>query len=525
MKTIKTLFLIALFGITMNVGAQCVQCAGDETPLGTNASIIGTNTTATGYSAFASGCNSSASGYYSTAMGYDASAAGIYSVAIGKNVYSQNTSFTLGRDITASGMNSFVIGCGFNSNTILTNNIANSIMFGAYSSTPSMTIRQQSMRDEVALVGIGTTDPKQLLHVNGNAMISGNGKALLFASSDNSSYGDFGIRLTNSGLNFYLPNDGAPTNYLLFIKNNGNIGIGKNNPTSKLDVFGTAKATSLASESLSVTGTINFRSLAGNTTNVLTIDNNGDLSTESFSTIQDGLGDHIAAQNLNMNGFKIVNGNHDGGIFVDTNNNVGFGTLNPKQMLHVVGGNILISRVASRGDRAPGSANGSILFGDITTTQYPFGAWGIEYLNDSVMGHGLNFWKTYDANGGATNHVLFLCEENGYKGNVGIGTSKPKHKLSVNGTIQAKELIVTTLANDWPDHVFDADYKLTSLEEIESYVKREKHLPGVPSANDIDKEGIKVGEMNALLLQKVEELTLYVIELQKQINELKRDNK
>ena len=84
---------------------------------------------------------------------------------------------------------------------------------------------------------------------------------------------------------------------------------------------------------------------------------------------------------------------------------------------------------------------------------------------------------------------------------------------------------MTTLANDWPDHVFDADYKLTSLEEIESYVKREKHLPGVPSANDIDKEGIKVGEMNALLLQKVEELTLYVIELEKQIKELKGDNK
>ena len=203
---------------------------------------------------------------------------------------------------------------------------------------------------------------------------------------------------------------------------------------------------------------------------------------------------------------------------------VGIGTDDPKQMLHIVDGNILISRMSSNGNRAPGSTNGSILFGDVTTTQYPYGAWGIEYVNNTDYGYGLNFWKTADSNGSTINHVLFLCEESAYKGNVGIGTAKPKHKLSVNGTIQSKEVIVTTLATDWPDHVFEAEYKLTSLEELESYVKREKHLPGVPSANEIDEEGIKVGEMNALLLQKVEELTLYVIELEKQIKELKGGN-
>lgn len=84
---------------------------------------------------------------------------------------------------------------------------------------------------------------------------------------------------------------------------------------------------------------------------------------------------------------------------------------------------------------------------------------------------------------------------------------------------------MTTLAADWPDFVFAPEYKLTSLPELYKYIESEKHLPGVPSANEIGEEGIKVSEMNAILLQKVEELTLYVIELQKQIDELKGDNK
>ena len=200
---------------------------------------------------------------------------------------------------------------------------------------------------------------------------------------------------------------------------------------------------------------------------------------------------------------------------------VGVGTDDPKQMLHIVEGNILISSVSAGNNRAPGSVNGSILFGDTVTIQHPYGAWGIEYLNDNDNGHGLNFWKTHDSHGGSINYVLFLCEEGTYKGNVGIGTSKPKHRLSVNGTIQSKEMLVTTLSADWPDYVFAPEYKLTTLPELDRYVKEEGHLPGVPSAEEIGDEGIKLGEMNAILLQKVEELTLYVIELQKQIDELK----
>ena len=523
MKRLILIVTVLVAGLSCNIHAQCVQCDESETQLGTNASRLGTGTSAAGHSAFSSGFYSSASGNYSTALGCYASASAMYSVAIGKNVQAQNTAFVFGRDATATGSNSFVIGSGYTGDVVLTNNISKSIMFAVNSSSPAMIIRQKSTNDVPAFVGVGTTDPKQEFHVNGSVMISGSNKSLLFATSASSTYGNFGIKYTGLGLNFYLPNEGSPTNNLLFIKNNGNIGVGTNSPTVKFEVSGTAKATSLQAASLNVTGNINFRSLAGNSTKAVTINSDGDLLSADLSTFQDNLGNHTATQNLNLNGFKLVNNENDGGIFVDTNNNVGFGTLNPKQMLHIVGGNILISRMSSRDERAPGSVNGSILFGDETSTQYPYGAWGIEYLNDNVLGHGLNFWKTFDSNGGAINNVLFLCEEQGRKGYVGIGTAKPKHKLSVNGTIQAKELIVTTLSTDWPDYVFDNGYNLTSLQELERYVKSEKRLPNIPSADEIGNYGIKVGEMNAMLLQKVEELTLYIIDLQKQIDELKKD--
>ena len=302
-----------LVGLSFSIYAQCVQCAGTLELLGTNASVMGTVCSAQGHSAVAAGNSASASGDYSTVLGYNASASGAYSKAIG-------------RFITASGSNSFVIGSGNSSATKLTNNIANSIMFGMGSSTPSMTIRQNSTQNAMAYVGIGTTNPKKEFHVNGNVMLSGTGNSLLFASSSSSNYGDFGIKITNDGLNFFRPNNGSPINNLLFISSLGNIGV---------------------------------------------------------------------------------------------------------------------------------------------------------------------------------------------------GTSNPVHKLSVNGTVQAKELIVTMLANDWPDYVFDPEYRPINLEELGQYVKYEKHLPGVPSANEISSEGLNVGEMNVILLQKIEELTLYVIELQKQIDELK----
>lgn len=112
------------------------------------------------------------------------------------------------------------------------------------------------------------------------------------------------------------------------------------------------------------------------------------------------------------------------------------------------------------------------------------------------------------------NTTLYL----GYNGNVGIGTDNPgNYKLAVEGTICARKVRVTE-APFWSDFVFEADYKLMSLAEVEAYITQNGHLPGIPSASDVKQDGVDLVEMNALLLQKIEELTLYVIELEKKID-------
>jgi hypothetical protein len=109
-------------------------------------------------------------------------------------------------------------------------------------------------------------------------------------------------------------------------------------------------------------------------------------------------------------------------------------------------------------------------------------------------------------------------------GNLGLGTpSTGSFKLAVEGKIAARELVVT-LASPWPDYVFDMDYKLPRLPEIEQYIKKNKHLPEVPSSEELKENGLSVGEMNAILLKKVEELTLHLIEQHHLNQEQKKTN-
>lgn len=95
-------------------------------------------------------------------------------------------------------------------------------------------------------------------------------------------------------------------------------------------------------------------------------------------------------------------------------------------------------------------------------------------------------------------------------GNVGIDTTTPAEKLSVNGNIRAKEIKVE--ATNWPDYVFKDDYSLLPLSTVKSYIDKHQHLPEIPSEQQIAKEGLNLGEMNKLLLKKIEELTLYLID-------------
>ncbi|WP_443938779.1 hypothetical protein [Pedobacter sp. MW01-1-1] len=103
-------------------------------------------------------------------------------------------------------------------------------------------------------------------------------------------------------------------------------------------------------------------------------------------------------------------------------------------------------------------------------------------------------------------------------GNVGVGTTNPSEKLTVNGKIKAKELKIEP--SSWSDYVFDKEYKIMSLLDLEKYIKLNRHLPEVPNAKEVEANGIEVGEMNKLLLKKIEELTLHLIEKDK---ELKRE--
>jgi hypothetical protein len=156
------------------------------------------------------------------------------------------------------------------------------------------------------------------------------------------------------------------------------------------------------------------------------------------------------------------------------------------------------------------------------------------YFSNDVMGPTLEFYALRkDVAGGyyapllfkSNGDVIIAGANNATNGNVGIGTTDTKgYKLAVNGDAMFTRIKVKTYST-WPDYVFREDYKLLPLQELEAYVKKNNHLPDVPSAEEVEKDGIDVGEMNKILLQKIEELTLHLIEQQKELNEMKLELK
>jgi len=116
-----------------------------------------------------------------------------------------------------------------------------------------------------------------------------------------------------------------------------------------------------------------------------------------------------------------------------------------------------------------------------------------------------------------TRHYMSIMQDR-----VGIGTNSPDVALTVNGNIHSKEVKVD--ANIWPDFVFKNDYDLPALSEVEKHIKEKGHLENIPSEEEVLKNGINLGEMNTKLLQKIEELTLYVIDLNKKVNDIQIKN-
>lgn len=195
---------------------------------------------------------------------------------------------------------------------------------------------------------------------------------------------------------------------------------------------------------------------------------------------------------------------------------VGIGTENPTSELHVHDGTIRITGTNFAGGPM-------ILFGENGQTN-DNGQWGIEYVPAANSPKpGLNFWRPWpNTNNG--NHFLFLSDT----GKVAVGTDNTPtsigganisaYRFFVKGGMLAEEVRVRT---GWADYVFADDYNLKPLAEVEAFIKENKHLPNVPSANTVEAQGIELGDMSRIQQEKIEELTLYIIDQQKQIDELK----
>lgn len=270
-------------------------------------------------------------------------------------------------------------------------------------------------------------------------------------------------------------------------------------------------------------------------------------STSGYTTLlkMDDVG-LTFGHNSTIRDFKFKTGNSINMTLVP-NGNVGIGTSSPAQKLHLLGSQFIDNGNLGIGISAPSNTfsklqvhNGAIMvsgsngaggpmicFSDnIASTAYPNGRWGIEYTSG-----GLNFWQPWNpSTGGGGNYYMFLKDD----GKVGIGVDPAacsgnsfagSHKLYVNGSILSTGLKVANFCSaNWADYVFEDNYNLKSLNEVEKFIIENKHLPNIPSAMEIEKEGLDVAQMQAKQMEKIEELTLYLIEMKKEIDQLKKEN-
>jgi hypothetical protein len=380
----------------------------------------------------------------------------------------------------------------------------------------------------VGNLGVGTTNPTAKLDVEGTGVVgkiiqteawNGGNYALTV-----SGYSDFnGMRINgNSGIrSIYSLNqidlavgNSSPITFTqnitterMRIASNGYLGIGTTTPSSPLTIRKTIS---------SLESHLSFGDLAATS---------GQVSARlcfAGSGVQHAGFAWVPNSNMTDGKMHLAFGGYENPmsnsikVTFQSNGRVGIGTTTPQSTLDVAGNAGFLNKISIVGTGETGSE--VHLINTTKTTSGQAYRWSIFNMTGSY-GNSLQFWfydqlGTTFQSGGKWGNVLTLMDN----GNVGIGTNSPNinDKLTVNGTIHAKEVKVDL--DGLADYVFDSSYKLMPLYQVESYVNTNNHLPDMPSASEVSKNGLSMGEMQNKLLQKVEELTLYMIEQQKTIN-------
>ncbi|HJW27646.1 MAG TPA: hypothetical protein VJ508_00170, partial [Saprospiraceae bacterium] len=279
---------------------------------------------------------------------------------------------------------------------------------------------------------------------------------------------------TNDRLNF----DHDAVGTIFTLTGDGNVGIGNSNPTTKFSVNGS---------------TWPLQELKVNTS---------EYSSLRFENQNTGYWD-VAGKIGTTNSQDRLNFYHDAAgnvMSITGEGKVGINNINPSTTFSVNGSTWPLQEL-----KVGNNGYCSLRFSNQNS-----GYWDVAgIINASNTDDRLNFYHD-----GAGN-IMTLTGG----GNVGIGTTSPTYKLSVNGTIRAKEIRVET---GWSDFVFEDDFRLRPLEEVQKYIQENKHLPDVTSASEIQANGLPVAEVMTEMMQKIEELTLYVIGLKKDNADLHR---